>query len=46
MKKFIYILILAATTSMVAVSCTEENIEPTQQNGTNTGGSQNDPIKG
>lgn len=46
MKKFLYILMFAVVSSMAVTSCTEENIEPTKENGTNNGGSQNDPIKG
>jgi hypothetical protein len=33
MKKFIYILLLALASSMTVVSCTEEEVAPSTENG-------------
>jgi hypothetical protein len=33
MKKIIYIILLAISSSLVATSCTEENVEPKVENG-------------
>jgi len=39
MKKIIYIFIIAASISSVAISCTEETVAPSQSIGEGMGGS-------
>ena len=43
MKKIIYILLLAACSSLAITSCTEENIKP--QTDAPSGGGSGDPLK-
>jgi hypothetical protein len=48
MKKFLYILLFAAVSSMTISACTEESVEPKQDTTDTTGGGGNgggDPIK-
>jgi hypothetical protein len=46
MKKFVYILLFAAVSSMTISACTEESVEPKKEDTGNTGGGTGgDPIK-